>query len=447
VKGRTKTTNGVDFPTLFSAGCYSGLACCMLAITVNALFTSVRRRGTTRQLSGVIVICVVAALLLLLALVWYNLRFSPQQGQIAAAEVELALVYVALWGWGLPLGATATYCLFTLPRDTTTALHIPSQKVDAAPRPDIPRFQQGVVSPYIFNEETPWGWLQYQRGNFQGQRLALKRQVATLGRDEDCDIWIDDDMASRHHAELVYHQGKVYLTDCDSLNGTLLNEKRMRGTMIVEAGNLIQIGEKCFSFILADAQLAIAEHSDPLAHHLWRSSLDSLTGNSKVLPGTFSSEKSFPSHVHTDETAEIDYNMPQLPPTHPGGALIIRDGALANQSFLLDRAVISVGRGLECDIVIDDTSISRRHVQFLRQPDGDYVQDLGSRNGTQVNGELLRTPRLLLIGDTIMVGNIRLEYAALPTAHTIPISRVIAPQSFSGLVNGPTPLKLPSKRK
>jgi pSer/pThr/pTyr-binding forkhead associated (FHA) protein len=419
----------------------------MFAIAANALFTSVRRRGTTRQLSGAIMICVIAALLLLLALVWYNLRFSPQQGQVPAAEVELALVYVALWGWGLPLGVTDTYSLFTLPRDTTTALHIPLQKSDSAPKLAIPRFQQGVASPYIFDEETPWGWLQYHHGNFQGQRLALKRQIATLGRDENCDIWIDDDMASRHHAELVHHQGKVYLTDCDSLNGTLLNGKRMRGTMQVEAGNLLQIGEQCFSFILADAQLAMAEHSDPLAHHLWRSSLDNLTGRSEVLPRTPSSEQGFPTQLYSDETAEIDYRMPQLPPTNPGGAVIIRSGVLAEQSFVLDRAVICVGRGLESDIVIDDTSISRRHVQFLRQPDGDYVQDLGSRNGTQVNGELLRTPQLLLMGDMIVIGNIRLEYAKFPTARTIPTSRVTAPRSISGLVNGPTPLKLPSKRK
>ncbi len=421
----------------------------MLAIAVNALFTSLRRRGTTLQLAGAIVICVIAALLLLLALVWYNLRFSTQQGQIAVAEVELALVYVALWGWGLPLGVTVTYCLFTLPRDTTTALHIPRQKLDSTvtPIPKPPRHQVGIVSPYVFNEETPWGWLQYHRGNFQGQRLALKRQIATLGRDEESDIWIDDDMASRQHAELAYHQGKVYLTDCDSLNGLLLNEKRMRGTMQVETNDLIQIGEQCFSFILADAQLAIAEQSDPLAHHTLRSSLHGLSRDSDILPSTVSLQASYPGLAYSDETAEIDYKMLQSPPTNPGGALIIRDGEMVDQSFSLDRAVISVGRGIESDIVINDASISRRHVQFLRQPDGDYVQDLGSRNGTQVNGEPLRTPRLLLIGDIISLGNIRLEYATLPTVHTIPTSRVVAPQSLSGLTSGPTPLKLPSKPK
>ncbi len=419
----------------------------MFAIAVNALFTSLRRRGTTRQLAGAIVICVIAALLLLLALAWYNLRFNSVQGQVAPAEVELALVYVALWGWGLPLGVTVTYCFFTLPRNTITAMHIPRQKPGTAPMPKPPRYQQGVAAPYVFDEETPWGWLQYRRGNFQGQRLALTRQVATLGRDEDCDIWLDDDMASRHHAELAYDKGKVFLTDCDSLNGVLLNEKHMRGSMVLETNDLIQIGECCFSFILADLALALAGQSDPLAHHTLRSSLHGLSEDRDIVPHMpyFDEKNSLPAL--SNETAKIDYKVPQLPATNPGGAVIIRNGEMAGQSFLLNRAVISVGRGMESDVVINDTSISRRHIQFLRQPDGNYVQDLESSNGTLVNGEPLRMPRLLRVGDTIVLGNVHLEYAALPTAHTIPTSRATSPQSFSGLVNGPTPLKLPSKRK
>jgi pSer/pThr/pTyr-binding forkhead associated (FHA) protein len=423
----------------------------MLAVAVNALFTSLRRRGTTRQLAGAIVVCMIAALLLLLAIVWYNLRFSATQGQIAPAEVELALVYVALWGWVLPLGVTITFCFFTLPRDTMTALHIPRQPksaVEVVAVPRLPRYQPGVVAPTVFDEETPWGWLQYTNGSFQGQRLALKRQVATLGRDEDCDIWIDDDMASRHHAELAYEQGKAYLTDCDSLNGVLLNAKRMHGSVALETNDVLQVGAQSFCFILAQPRLAQAEQSDPLAHHTLRTSLHGLSEDSALLPSTPFSDVRFPVVVsHSGETAQIDYKVPQLPATNPGGAVILRNGAMVDYSFLLDRAVISVGRGVESDVVINDTSLSRRHVQFLRQPDGDYVQDLGSLNGTQVNGEALRTPRLLQVGDSIVLGNVRLEYAALPTAHTIPTTRVISPQSFSGLVSGPTPLKLPSKRK
>ncbi|TMD01569.1 MAG: hypothetical protein E6J11_02785, partial [Chloroflexi bacterium] len=92
----------------------------MFAIAVNALYTSLGRRGSTRQLAGAIVTCVISALLLLPALVWFNIRFTGVQAALSTAEVEVALAYVALCGWLLPLGVTATYCLFTQPRISTT---------------------------------------------------------------------------------------------------------------------------------------------------------------------------------------------------------------------------------------------------------------------------------------------------------------------------------------
>src|SRR6266480_6283868 len=98
------TTSNVDFPTWFSFGCYSGLACCMFAIAVNALYTTLRKRGTTRQLAGAIVTCVISALLLLPAIIWYETRFSSTQVTISVVEVTLALAFVALCGWVLPLG-------------------------------------------------------------------------------------------------------------------------------------------------------------------------------------------------------------------------------------------------------------------------------------------------------------------------------------------------------
>src|SRR2546425_2236188 len=212
---RNTTTSNVDFPTWFSFGCYSGLATCMFAIAVNTLYTTLRRRGTTRQLAGAIVTCVISALLLLPAIVWYNARFNIEQATISVAEVEVALVYVALFGWFLPLSVTVSYCLFSLPRTSTTALHIPRQKRTRTTRANTatalnpPRHQPGVAAPFVFGEDTPWGWLVYRGGRFQGQRLALKRTVVTIGRGEDNDIWLDDDMASRNHARSEEHTSEL----------------------------------------------------------------------------------------------------------------------------------------------------------------------------------------------------------------------------------------------
>jgi pSer/pThr/pTyr-binding forkhead associated (FHA) protein len=416
----------------------------MLAIAMNALFTSLRHRGTTRQLAGALLVCVISALLLLLALVWYNLRFTA--GQVASAEVTLALVYVALWGWIIPSGVTLTYCLFTAPRNTHTALHIPLQKaaVETALLLDPPRYRAGVVAPFAFNEETPWGWLEYQSGNFHGQRLALKRIVATLGRDEDCDIWVDDEMASRHHAELAYDKGRACLTDCGSLNGVTLNGRRVHRTVLLAADDVLQIGEQSFRFIPANEQIASLEMSDPLAHHTWRSSQDMLTGGSRAVPAPSARPEISPVLAPGGETAELDYKTPRPAPARQRGTLRIREGEMAGQYFRLERAIISVGRDPECDVIIADISISRKHAQFSHQLDGDYVQDLGSRNGTRVNDEPLHQPKLLQTGDVVMIGNVHLEYSAVPFP---PVKHAETPHPSSpGLLSGPMPLKLPSRQ-
>src|SRR5258708_27397481 len=188
----------------------------MIAVAMNALYTIIFRRGTKRQLSGEIIICVVFALLMLPAIFWHELRFDTMQASISVAEVQVMLVYIMLCGWILPLSTTVSYCLFTLPRTSTTSVKIPSQKRNTrlntanALRP--PRHQPGVLAPFVYSEDRPWGWLEYRGGRFQGQRLALKRAIATLGRDEDNDIWLDDALASRHHAESPCAPGKAHIT-------------------------------------------------------------------------------------------------------------------------------------------------------------------------------------------------------------------------------------------
>ena len=63
-----------------------------------------------------------------------------------------------------------------------------------------------------------------------------------------------------------------------------------------------------------------------------------------------------------------------------------------------------VGRGLECRIRFNDQAISRRQFQLSVAPDQIVIKDLKSRNGTRVNGALLREPRALGDGDMIEFG-------------------------------------------
>ena len=129
------------------------------------------------------------------------------------------------------------------------------------------------------------------------------------------------------------------------------------------------------------------------------------------------------------------------------GAFTICNGEMEGKSFLLDRPVITIGRGTESDVVINDASISRRHAQVLRQLNGNYVQDLASRNGTTVNGEPLVAPHLLQSGDIVCVGSIRLEYTSVQAARTSPVPLILNTPSLARSFSGPMPLRLPSKPK
>ena len=70
-----------------------------------------------------------------------------------------------------------------------------------------------------------------------------------------------------------------------------------------------------------------------------------------------------------------------------------------------------VGRDSACDIVLEDNSVSRNHLQLAVEDDGSCrVVDLNSTNGTYVNGTRIRGNVLLMIGDEVRLGNIKLEW-------------------------------------
>src|SRR5260370_3771621 len=154
----------------------------MMGIVLNGLYTKIRKRGTTRQLAGAIVTCVISALLLLPAFLWYNVRFSSVQTATSVVEITLALVYVAVCGWVLPLGVTTSYCLFTRPRDSHTSARIPRQRKHTkrttrgnavAGRSPLPRRQPGVLEPCVFTDDVPLGCLGHRVGCFHGHKLAV----------------------------------------------------------------------------------------------------------------------------------------------------------------------------------------------------------------------------------------------------------------------------------
>jgi len=78
-------------------------------------------------------------------------------------------------------------------------------------------------------------------------------------------------------------------------------------------------------------------------------------------------------------------------------------GPNAGQVFSVDEDPTLLGRHPTCHVVLDDPSISRYHAQVIVRPDGFFVEDLRSRNGTKVNGELIEQASRLADGDELVL--------------------------------------------
>ena len=103
--------------------------------------------------------------------------------------------------------------------------------------------------------------------------------------------------------------------------------------------------------------------------------------------------------------------------SHPaataGGRLVVQESPVLPEGveFEIDSAPITVGRGGQNDVAVEgDEFASSRHVRFEPRGDGVWVLDLGSTNGTFVNGIRLDGARRLAPGDVVRVGETDLRF-------------------------------------
>jgi len=94
--------------------------------------------------------------------------------------------------------------------------------------------------------------------------------------------------------------------------------------------------------------------------------------------------------------------------------VFVEHGPDAGKSFKLSGDRMLLGRGTECEALLRDARCSRKHARFVRTAEGWSVEDLGSSNGTHVNGERLDGSRALAEGDRVVVGNTSLRFSKRP---------------------------------
>jgi FHA domain/zinc-ribbon domain len=93
-----------------------------------------------------------------------------------------------------------------------------------------------------------------------------------------------------------------------------------------------------------------------------------------------------------------------------GPALVVRSGGgIAGQPFLPTGPRTLIGRSPECDIFLDDVTVSRRHAEIAREDDVFTIRDLGSLNGTYVNRKRIESTELE-DDDEVQIGKYRLTF-------------------------------------
>lgn len=109
--------------------------------------------------------------------------------------------------------------------------------------------------------------------------------------------------------------------------------------------------------------------------------------------------------LRADLTGEKKYGVikPKRVQVEPR-ELVVVEGPAAGAKVSIEKRPITIGRASICDLTLDDDFISSRHLRVSMQSNGYVVEDLGSTNGTWVEGERLSEPVLIKPGVRIKMG-------------------------------------------
>ncbi|MGW3726909.1 FHA domain-containing protein [Streptomyces sp. NPDC000851] len=222
----------------------------------------------------------------------------------------------------------------------------------------------------------------------------------TLGRDPQGDIVFDDARVSWRHATISFNGRSWVIEDHGSTNGTFVQGQRIH-QMEIGPGSSVNLGNATDGpqLNLSGDAAAVAPQAQPQQQPYAAQGAN--PGWSQQAPQQQAPQAGW---------QQPQQAAPQIPHQQgPGGGAgappVYGDRSPTTfHQFALGR-VMRIGRALENDLVVSDLQVSRNHAEFHSTPDGRMeIRDLGSHNGTYVNGQPIPKGGSQLLGPTDIVG-------------------------------------------
>jgi pSer/pThr/pTyr-binding forkhead associated (FHA) protein len=205
-----------------------------------------------------------------------------------------------------------------------------------------------------------------------GTEYRIPASGLKIGRDASADVVVAQSDVSRIHAEIAPVANGYEVRDL-STNGMLVNGALVKTSQLLGRGDVIRIGGEEFRF-----------YADPVV--------------------------ATPAPAPVVEKPKPPRDRPEPITVAPRrvtlAVLEVARGGHRGPTHELTTPIVHVGRGPHNDIVLDDKSVSDAHAKLQLRNDGWYVVDLGSTNGTHVNGVWIETDRKLHGTPVIRFGSV-----------------------------------------
>lgn len=240
-----------------------------------------------------------------------------------------------------------------------------------------------------------------------------------IGRQEVNELVLTEGGVSRQHARVFVEGGKVMLEDLSSANGTYVDGERIAEAVVLTPQSQV---------VLGDYELKIKGGARP-ATAARRASKPSPAEPADDAPNPRSTRALptiKPARPPGARLAKAESPAPGAAPAGaaPQPALRGLTGPWANKTYPL-KGKLLVGRAPPAAVLLEDDSISRKHAELERNPRGAvFLRDLGSANGTLLNGDRLgQEPVEINPGDIIQFGMVEVVYESGDEGANVPVRR------------------------